>query len=1102
MDFNIGLDFNEQGLLNSLERVYQAADRTNKKWEQLNGTVGKGQSGGGGGAGKQINDTIRSTNTATSSFLKLGAAAGVGFGAVNLIAGAFQTAGSAAYDFVKGNITIAASLEQVQTNFTTYLKSGEKAKALLGELGRFAADTPFTQADVFGNAEKLLGFGFAADEVTDTLQRLGDISGGSSDKLQGLVLALGQVRAKQKVQGEELLQFAERGVPIYEALAKAIGKSVPETQALVTKGVVGFGDLQKAISLLTEEGGQFNGVLKNQSQTFNGLVSTLQGDFEQLRGELGAKLLPYLKDLVRAADDFIKGINIEDAIAPFKLFRDEIARIIDQVKEFLQNTGYLNNGVEFLKTLLDGVGAIFNRLVIETSNLAIGILDLVEPIVRSLQPAVSAITDLLGGLIDKFAQSNDSARQTGDGFSTVGNAIAKVTEVIGKGVEVVVEFVSALIGLEGSARSSDPIIRGFGDAVQWSTGWLRDGVKWVYEFVLGIREYLGILETADQQTARLQGQAAAERDARRKQDLDGREEEYASRRDAANDEKKLLETQSAARKKAAADATKASAEAQKKADENFAKEQARAKARASLLKDETDQQVAEEQIRYEAQLRELKKLFAGKAELKGLLEQAEQRHFENVDKIQGDAFTKEQEILADRIKAEQEFNDSYLKEKERQITSQKNLEGINIQTAEATTQAYLKRLKAEGASAEEIQLLEEQFDLEFKRRRLSSEIAFNEALLTTIAAGDTERIAEVKASIALLQAELSNVQFDLDNPEPVKINKLQKALEGLKKRIADALGIKPEELGPIVDSAVGAFGDLFSSLNALQDAEIQRQDALIEKIKERVSEQEEAVAREKEQAELGKANNLKTEQERLDALLKQQDQYEKQAADLRDKAQKRALAAEIIAQVSNTVSAVAKIWNANAGIPIVGAIIAGAQIAAMFAAIAAARQKAKASAVERLYTGGEIPWGRTDEDGKRGYMIEGTNIMVGGGEFVTNRAVTKENREFLKRLNAGAYKGIDMVGLVEGRGEYLRRQASDMDMYTQTANRINAMPRRSHDYGPLIEVMEKHHNRMMRQGFAQLQKLGYRVLRPDGTEVHYSIDPMGNQHKTIEHGPK
>ena len=1113
-NFKIGLDFDEQSLLNALNAVGTAADKANEKWERLNKTVG-----GGNGGARTIGATTAATNTGTASLLAYGKAAGIAFAGVNLLVDGIKRVASGTFDFIKGNITLAASMESVQTNFTTYLKSADKAKLLLKELGTFAADTPFTQADVFGNAEKLLGFGFAADEVTDTIKRLGDISGGSSEKLGGLVLALGQVRAKQRVQGEELLQFAERGVPIYEALAKAIGKSVPETQALVTKGVVGFGDLQKAIKLLTDEGGQFNGVLQNQSKTFNGLVSTLEGDFEQLRAAFGAKLLPLLKDVVQAADDLIRGINVDAAVEQFAkigevtapifdaiktglkedvvpaliVFRDEVKRVIDRISEYVDGTGLVETSANVISFAINAISTAFSHLVRVLSNATTAAYDFIEPIVAALTPSVNTVVGVLDGLVDKFGDVSEGMENTGSAFSTAGKIIGSIVSVIANITEVMFALIAGVTGTADSVKSADPVINNLAKTFEYITGPLRELVAWVTDGVVKLGQMFGLLESAQEKSDRLQQEAdrinALNAERRRQLDLEGREEENAARRADAESknftkrtDKKIVDLK--AIEKAQKDALKA--------------EQERQKIRISLIQDETEKTLAEETARYDEQVKEITRLFTKKKKIteegNRLLDLAAKQHAANIDAIEGEAFTKEQEVINQRIENEKKFTESYLKEKERQLVVQKNQDETAVQISEEQTAAYLLRLEQQGASEEDIKLLQEEFDLQFKRRRLTNEIKFQEALLLTLAAGDEERRKEVEQQIKLLKAQLDNVTFEIENPDPVKANKLLESFKKLKKDIAESLGITPEELGPIVDSAIGAFSSLYSAINELNQAEIDSNQRLIDSIKSKVSEQEKAVEKERAFAEDGKANNLKTEQDKLDGLLAQQEEFEKKGQELREKAAKRELAANIASQIANTGAAVAKIFNANAGIPILGAVLAGIQIAAMFATIAAARQKAKAAATEKLFTGGMLPFGKSDENGGTGYKIQGTNFEVGGGEFILNRKVTQRHLPFVKALNDGA---INATAMYE---DYTRRRNGQTAYYRQAADMVDSVnsSRTADQTNRMLETMNRNHEQVMRNGFARLQELGFRIVDKDGNIIHFSTDPAGNKKTSKE----
>jgi phage tail tape-measure protein len=118
-------------------------------------------------------------------------------------------------------VKLAADTEQATIGFTTLLGSAETAKKMMGELETFAASTPFQFPELAASARKMLALGFAADEVMPVLTTLGDAAsglGGGAELLDRITVALGQMRTKGVVSGEEMRQLAEAGIPAWKLL--------------------------------------------------------------------------------------------------------------------------------------------------------------------------------------------------------------------------------------------------------------------------------------------------------------------------------------------------------------------------------------------------------------------------------------------------------------------------------------------------------------------------------------------------------------------------------------------------------------------------------------------------------------------------------------------------------------------------------------------------------------------------------------------------------------------------------------------------------------------------------------------------------------------
>lgn len=185
-----------------------------------------------------------------------------------------------------------AELESQTRSLEVLTGSAEKAGKIIKELQQLGAVTPFTSTELIDSAKRLQAFGVEADKVVETTKRLADVSGATGAELQGLVTAYGQVQAKGRLQGEELLQFQERGVALQEELRKMYGLSGEEFQKALEKGRIGSEAVEVAIKRLTEAGGKYaNGAIA-QSDTLNGRLSTLQDSIQVLAQTIGKTLAP------------------------------------------------------------------------------------------------------------------------------------------------------------------------------------------------------------------------------------------------------------------------------------------------------------------------------------------------------------------------------------------------------------------------------------------------------------------------------------------------------------------------------------------------------------------------------------------------------------------------------------------------------------------------------------------------------------------------------------------------------------------------------------------------------------------------------------------
>ncbi|WP_213279326.1 tape measure protein [Chryseobacterium indologenes] len=210
------------------------------------------------------------------------------------IAGYFSV--SAIKQFVTELINVRGEFQKTEIAFATMLGDAGKAQALMGQMVDLAAKTPFSLQDVSSGAKQLLAFQIPANQVVDTLTRLGNIAAGLSVPLARINLVYGQVKAKGKLMGDDLRQFTEAGIPMVAELAKKFGKTTSEISAMVSAGKIGFKDVKDVLFSMTNEGGMFFNLMEKQSKSLSGQISNLGDTWDQMLNKIGESQEGVLSD--------------------------------------------------------------------------------------------------------------------------------------------------------------------------------------------------------------------------------------------------------------------------------------------------------------------------------------------------------------------------------------------------------------------------------------------------------------------------------------------------------------------------------------------------------------------------------------------------------------------------------------------------------------------------------------------------------------------------------------------------------------------------------------------------------------------------------------
>lgn len=222
----------------------------------------------------------------------------IGYAAFTAITGAIGAAKYAIIDF-------NAQQQNAEIAFTNFFGSAKQAKRLMGQLLDFARTTPFEIVGLTQNAQSLLAMGISAKDLIPTLTAVGDAVaavGGDAGTLTRVNTAIGQIAAKGRVQGEELRQLTENGIPAVRILANQYKLSQAAFLEFVTAGKV---NAAKALPLLLEgiekgtkgvngETAKMGGLMEAQSKTFTGALSNIKDGFNQV---VGAAFKPFFDEI-------------------------------------------------------------------------------------------------------------------------------------------------------------------------------------------------------------------------------------------------------------------------------------------------------------------------------------------------------------------------------------------------------------------------------------------------------------------------------------------------------------------------------------------------------------------------------------------------------------------------------------------------------------------------------------------------------------------------------------------------------------------------------------------------------------------------------------
>lgn len=206
-------------------------------------------------------------------------------------------------------IEATGKMQQLQVALSTILQDKSKADQLIADIVQFAAKTPFNLDDVATGAKQLLAYGSSADNVVNELSMLGDVASGLQIPIGQLIYLYGTLRTQGRAMTVDIRQFAGRGIPIYEELAKVLGVTKDQVGELVKEGKVGFKEVEQAFKNMTSEGGKFANLMESSAGTWPQRLSNIEDTLFQKMNEFGNKYKEVFEFGIGTAEDLVESLD-------------------------------------------------------------------------------------------------------------------------------------------------------------------------------------------------------------------------------------------------------------------------------------------------------------------------------------------------------------------------------------------------------------------------------------------------------------------------------------------------------------------------------------------------------------------------------------------------------------------------------------------------------------------------------------------------------------------------------------------------------------------------------------------------------------------------
>jgi len=220
----------------------------------------------------------------------------------------------------KDILDVNRSMEMLRAQLLSVTGSAVGAQKSFQFINDFAKNTPFEIDGLTKSFLLLKNMGInPTAQVMSALTNQASKLGASQETLTSITMQLGQAYSKGKLQQEDMVVLAERGVPIYQLLADVTGKNTSQLADMSAKGTITRDVIDKLIIKMGEMAAGSNTVAMD---TLNGKISGLSDAWHTFEDALlNDKSEGFIKSIVTSITETLNiltrnmGNTLDDQIA-------------------------------------------------------------------------------------------------------------------------------------------------------------------------------------------------------------------------------------------------------------------------------------------------------------------------------------------------------------------------------------------------------------------------------------------------------------------------------------------------------------------------------------------------------------------------------------------------------------------------------------------------------------------------------------------------------------------------------------------------------------------------------------------------------------------